>query len=361
MTPQSRAGLWKRWLGPDPALHPLFMQQALACWIFFISGIVGVVVAADQGAPLWACVVLLGIAWGCAAGFSLLVRSGWTARFADPMLVSAQIKAGAVLGASMYLSMGPYRGLVIGPLVLGLAFAMLHIGKRETQVLTVVVFAAVAGAALLGTWVWPARFPWWDEAVNVAVLSICIPGIGLLAIQVAQVRAKLEQQERELREALVKIERLATHDSLTGLPNRRHGEQALVAALERLDRGDQPLALALLDLDKFKSINDTHGHSKGDEVLRCFAKLGRASLRRTDLLVRWGGEEFLLLMQGHEPQMALERLQEAVRKNTEPLPFRFSAGWVHAQKGDTADRLIEQADAALYRAKEQGRDRAVRA
>ncbi|MBA1203442.1 diguanylate cyclase [Pseudomonas capeferrum] len=160
-------------------------------------------------------------------------------------------------------------------------------------------------------------------------------------------------------------EALATLDSLTGLPNRRSFDLLAGQALHEAPRSTAALVALLIDLDHFKSLNDTHGHLAGDEVLRQFAEVLRGSLRQSDILCRWGGEEFIVLLREADAQGALE-VAEKIRRRTEQKVFNFdgralrlttSIGLSTLRSGDTLDGLLTRADHALYRAKQGGRNR----
>jgi diguanylate cyclase (GGDEF)-like protein len=172
--------------------------------------------------------------------------------------------------------------------------------------------------------------------------------------------AEVEQLHRELREQ-------ALRDPLTGLHNRRYLFESGPGLLELARRNDRPLVVALLDLDHFKLLNDTFGHAAGDSVLRRFAQLLQDVLRKSDVIVRHGGEEFVALMPEITAEGAaavLSRLQEACRERppvqgSRPLPTcSFSAGIaVFPRQGHTLDQLLMRADRALYSAKHHGRSR----
>lgn len=159
----------------------------------------------------------------------------------------------------------------------------------------------------------------------------------------------------------------AVRDPLTGLYNRRYLEQALERELRRAAREKMPLAVVMADIDFFKRINDTAGHAAGDEVLRELGKFFTAHLRPYDVACRFGGEEFLLILPGSTLESALrhaERLREAVRDlaptyEGKPLGrISLSLGVAATPRdGETAEALISSADAALYRAKSEGRNR----
>jgi len=161
------------------------------------------------------------------------------------------------------------------------------------------------------------------------------------------------------------LQRLAAEDGLTGLPNRRATFERASAAFDRASAAHAPLTIAIIDLDHFKLINDRCGHAAGDQVLREFARAGAAALRAPDVLGRWGGEEFLLVMPETTLEMAvgaLERLRALLSAIRLPAPHAdvrvsMSAGLVTMdEKVKSAEELIARADAALYEAKGHGRD-----
>jgi diguanylate cyclase (GGDEF)-like protein len=167
---------------------------------------------------------------------------------------------------------------------------------------------------------------------------------------------------RRYRQQLVK---LASQDGLTGLPNRRRTAELATAALAHATVSETPLTIAIIDMDHFKVINDRCGHATGDFVLKEFARLGREALRDSDVLGRWGGEEFLLIMPGATVEMAqasLERMRTLVFGIRLPasgaaLRVSLSAGLATIQKhGRSLDEMIARADSALYAAKNAGRD-----
>jgi len=168
---------------------------------------------------------------------------------------------------------------------------------------------------------------------------------------------------RRYRQQLVK---LASQDGLTGLPNRRRTAELATAALAHATAAQSPLTIAIIDMDHFKIINDRCGHATGDYVLKEFARAGRESLRATDVLGRWGGEEFLLVMPEADLDVAmanLERLRTRVFGIHLPasgagLRVSLSAGLaISVRHGRSLDEMIARADSALYVAKNEGRDR----
>lgn len=165
-----------------------------------------------------------------------------------------------------------------------------------------------------------------------------------------------------------RMEDMASTDALTGCLNRATADALLRHELERGRREHTPVGFVLLDLDHFKVINDTHGHSAGDTALQCFVAEVRRRLRASDVMGRWGGEEFVLVLPSTDPTGAA-RLVEQIRDGVEALqiqhegadPFRItvSAGVVIAQPHQhlSAEQLFTLVDQALYRAKDDGRNR----
>jgi two-component system, cell cycle response regulator len=166
------------------------------------------------------------------------------------------------------------------------------------------------------------------------------------------------------------VERLSKTDALTEIDNRRHLEQRLEETFEHSLRMQEPFACVMCDLDKFKSVNDTHGHQAGDAVLRQLAALLKVAAREIDRVGRYGGEEFMLILPGATAEAAVT-FAERVRKSVEEHTFAFDggsvqrtiscgvAGWPHTRISNV-DALVRAADDALYVAKEQGRNRVIR-
>jgi diguanylate cyclase (GGDEF)-like protein len=187
----------------------------------------------------------------------------------------------------------------------------------------------------------------------------------VLAGRLSELRERLRRQTMALREALQRNVELAERDALTGLLNRRRATEMLDHHASQASRGGT-FAVALLDIDHFKRINDGHGHVAGDVVLQRFAAAAQAMLREGDLLARWGGEEFLLLLPAATADAALalaRRVREGTAALTVPVPsgaalaFTVSVGVAALRAGESATSVLERADAALYLAKAGGRNR----
>lgn len=190
--------------------------------------------------------------------------------------------------------------------------------------------------------------------------------------QIETLETQIKESEKEvqdLRVSLVEQQIRAERDPLTRLPNRNAYEERLQQEVARWERLSHPLCLAVADIDKFKSLNDTYGHLAGDKVIKAVAKTLRSTLRKTDFVARYGGEEFVILMPESNLKIAEEvanRLREAVEK----IPFHFNKGAIKVTLSfgvtkfchqESPQQVFERADKYLYEAKEKGRNRVIAA
>ena len=174
---------------------------------------------------------------------------------------------------------------------------------------------------------------------------------------------------RQLRQSRERLERLSTTDSLTQLANRKHIMEILTTQLERFRRNNTPFSILLIDADNFKQINDSSGHLVGDELLRHLGRTFDRLLRAVDLAGRYGGEEFLIILDETSEKEALqtaERIRIAIESSRVKIDgtvfsITVSIGVAEIGSGEDGDQLIKRADVALYRAKKEGRNRSVRA
>jgi diguanylate cyclase (GGDEF)-like protein len=193
--------------------------------------------------------------------------------------------------------------------------------------------------------------------------------VGWLAILTFSLRTQLQESKaaiallREVNKALeLEARDLAGQvhiDPLTGVLNRQGLRAALMSTSSLLS---EPMAVIFIDIDHFKSINDTHGHGVGDDVLRKFANVIASGIRSSDRLVRWGGEEFLIvcpMTNVYQGRILADNLRHALHQHMWPADLRVTASFGVAQhhQQDEVGVVIKHADEALYRAKQTGRDR----
>ena len=164
-----------------------------------------------------------------------------------------------------------------------------------------------------------------------------------------------------------KLEEMATIDELTGIGNRRTFDNSLKTFIAHHQRKEKPFAVILSDIDRFKLINDTHGHVKGDEVISHVAQTIQNSIRESDIVCRWGGEEFVALIYECDQSQALEiseKLRLAIAnssifKSDIDTSLTISIGTTVYKEDDTIDEILARADKALYQAKDNGRNQTV--
>jgi len=171
-----------------------------------------------------------------------------------------------------------------------------------------------------------------------------------------------EYTERRIR----KLQLTALLDPLTAIGNRRHVESRLKVSIVNFQESQLPFGLLFCDIDHFKNINDTFGHNLGDKVLRMIAQTLRANIRDTDTMGRWGGEEFVVILQEVDAKailMIAEKLLNLVRQSNLTLPDKrilsatISIGGTIVRKSDTVDSIVDRADRLMYQSKANGRNR----
>ena len=302
------------------------------------------------------------------ASFYVALRTGWSERFADPALTAAQTVLGVIGVEWGYLICGPVRSVALFPLLLIFTFGAFSLSWRRIMWLTLFALVSLLGtitalqASRHGIDTWSL-----DNAdlrldlTNVLMIMILLPALSLVAARLSALRSRLSFQRAALTQALEEVQRLATHDELTGLVNRRHMQERLAQEQYRFQRQGHPFSIAVIDLDHFKQVNDVQGHAGGDEVLRAFAAEALSTLRTSDLIARWGGEEFLLLLpdtRGPQALASVERLLARVRSLPHangPL-LSFSAGVTEYRRDETVTDTVARADREMYEAKNSGRN-----
>ncbi len=333
----------------QPGLHPARMAELTALGFVFLGGL-GLLVSLRRWLYLREAfaIGLLAIAMIVLASYGIAL-AGKTQLLVGRVPIHAALLL--LLSALGWMSSAPTTGLT-------------RVATADT------VGGAVARRLLLPALLLPVVFALMfellrtrlgiPEALAFAAMALFSGGtVASLAWWVANLLDKLERQRRES----TRLRTDAGTDTLTGLANRRTFDDALANLLHGQREQDAAFCLLMLDLDKFKTYNDTFGHTGGDEVLRITGRLLHASVRPSDRVARYGGEEFAVLLPNTGIAQAGEvaaRILEAFRDFAWPQrPITISIGIAQSTAGDTATTLIQRADAALYAAKHGGRNRAV--
>ncbi|RQP23649.1 sensor domain-containing diguanylate cyclase [Albitalea terrae] len=304
---------------------------------------------------------------GMVAVFAL-IRSGRVMHWRDPSLTLQQMLYAILCSALAYCITGSARATVIPILAVVLMFGMF--GMTLRQVTIVGIFTLMCFGAAGAYWMehpHPSDAPG-VEVAHLMIITIMVAGVVLLTGRLHGMRERSRRQKAALSTALERIRELATRDELTGCFNRRAMLERMAEESLRCVRNSTSMCLVLLDLDHFKRINDVHGHAAGDLVLRGFAEAARSQLRATDVLGRWGGEEFLLMLPvcdiDHARQCVTRVLNRLSSSRFEvgegaTLMATCSAGVTQCDGGESIVAAIERADKALYRAKAEGRNRLI--
>lgn len=190
--------------------------------------------------------------------------------------------------------------------------------------------------------------------------------------ELKETRQRVDEAERQVQQLTAELERtsaLAQQDFLTGALNRRGMNEALQREFGRAERSDTAVSLAIMDIDHFKRLNDTLGHSVGDDALAYLSRVTREALRPTDVLARSGGEEFVIILPDttrDEACQVMQRVQRELTRNfflhrNERILITFSAGVAESARGETPEATLKRADLALYQAKHAGRNRVIAA
>jgi len=303
----------------------------------------------------------------CAAQYAAYA-SGWNLKRSDPNLTSPTVGLAVLMQLGVVLVAPQITFPYLTNLFTVFAFGMIWLSLRESVVVwllgtagTGMVLYAVGDRISI-----PSSTPY-ELALVWLYFSLVLGRCLILSVVANDLRARLAGSRHRLAATLKQVQQLASHDELTQVLNRR----ALIAALEReLSRSERvggTFAVALLDIDHFKAVNDSHGHAAGDEVLKTFVTTVRDLMRKVDVFGRYGGEEFLVLMIGAPPadaRQAIDRIRAAVEAcdlgaTAAGLAITVSAGVASFRQGDTVARMLQRADAALYEAKRAGRNRVV--
>lgn len=302
--------------------------------------------------------------------FFFLFKTGRNLRFSDPSLTSAQIIVALLLQTYLLALVGPVRGTVMGAYCLILLFGVFQLSRMAYLLHAALALVCYAGLIIIN---WQLQL--YPQSLTTALLEWVVLACFLLWLiilgsyirelreRLQQRHTSLQQNQQTLRTMMDQMQHLATTDALTSLPNRRYFIDEARRRNTLMGRG-QTMGVALIDLDHFKRINDLYGHSAGDQVLQEFARIARSNLRGDDMVARFGGEEFVLLLDNCD-LATLHHCVERIRQGLANHPFTVLPAGVHCTLSagiclihpeDDLEWRINQADQALYQAKADGRN-----
>jgi diguanylate cyclase (GGDEF)-like protein len=291
---------------------------------------------------------------------------GLTQRLHDPSATAAQVVAACGINL-LGLWLAPQVAyMFIVNLFVPLSYGSLYFSQRAF------LFAWLALSCALAATLWAV-----GPSVSIAlatpserwlfwlVVTVALGRFLAVNAEVSRLRARLLDKNKQLATVTTKLADLASHDDLTGLWNRREFIRLLLEERKRAERRGSGFCVAIVDADHFKQVNDRFGHPVGDLVLQELAKLLDKARRTTDNLARYGGEEFTLLLldaNADAAAVALERIRAVVAQHdwehvAPGLHVTISAGVSAWRRGETIGQVIKRADAALYTAKKEGRNR----
>ncbi|UUX94876.1 diguanylate cyclase [Aquabacterium sp. J223] len=316
--------------------------------------------------PTWLAAVHLLLGAASCAGAVAAVRAGWHRRVGEHWfsLINTMIAVSVLL--SMAMAAPRIAAMFLMTVVTVVATLAIRAPPRMLALASVLALAGMVGTlATIGSDLGLAFGSTGEQALTTVWLALLLIKGSAINVVGSLLKHELTKANERLTEALRLVESLAARDDLTGLLNRRSAMAALNEQQRRHLQGAAPFAVALLDIDHFKQVNDRFGHQAGDEVLRRFAHLLHEALPADQTAARHGGEEFLLLLRGvaelDAAVAAVDRLRQRVQDHdwsrvAEGLALTLSAGVALADPGEPVDRLLERTDQALYRAKAGGRN-----
>ena len=299
-------------------------------------------------------------------GFYAMFKSRLNERFADTSLTLAQTLTAIAMIMFVAYQFERERSLVLVWCLVVLLFGMFRFKPREFLTTTLFMLAGYALVINLLMTFHADRVDVYLEWYQWAWLALVLPAFAMIGARISEMRARIMRSNEKLTDALVTIQDMATHDSLTGLPNRASLSDILEHAINMADRAKVGLAVLFMDLDHFKAINDTMGHSTGDQLLREIGRRLRSSIRGSDLVARLGGDEFVVMVEGVTDRQSLAILaakilgavSQPIKLQGHEVKVTASIGIsVFPDDGRDVTALLANADMAMYRSKELGRNR----
>src|SRR2546421_430298 len=312
--------------------------------------------------PAW---ILVAMMVAVNAALYAALRTGVNRKFSDPDLTWLRVFLGNVVVMVAVYSFDQGRAVVLNLSLVVLTLGVFHFTTREFVKAALQILAGYAAVINLLMYFKPETVNVYHEWFQWAGLAAVLPLFAVIGGRISGLRQRLGASNEELRSALGNVRQIATHDHLTGLPNRVLFNEELQRALARAERHARPVGLFFMDLDRFKNINDTLGHQFGDRVLQEAAKRLASCVREGDIIARLGGDEFVLLVEEQGDPAALTEIarkllaavSELRKIDGQDLNVTLSIGiCAYPADGRDAKTLLSGADIVMYRAKDRGRN-----
>lgn len=307
------------------------------------------------------------IMWSVHFAFFGIIRSGINKRLEDPSLTIPMMVWGITcLMYTVYLTT-ELRSLLLMFNFFTLVFGTFHLGVRTFMLISLYgIFSYLAVIGLLDLY-YPNFIDLREEWISFSCFSLVSFAYIVIASEMANIRAYLHEKHEKLTAALKYIESVSVTDELTGIKNRRYILGVLESQRLMSERGQYVFSICMLDIDHFKTINDTYGHICGDNVLIHLCKTIGATMRKIDHFARYGGEEFLFVLpftDGENARLTGERIRKLVQDTdfsaiVPNLKVTVSLGTTEFHWPEDVETLIARVDAAMYEAKKDGRNRVI--
>lgn len=344
----------------------------IGCGIFFVGWVVVILSAVFDISNIELASVFIGVLICIITQVLLLYlfKTNKNLKYSDPNLTTIQL-LNAIFWITIAMVLMPQvKGIMVFFSFICLLYSVYHTSTMALYLLPITSVIGLAMADFSYFVQFPNEFSLHYQAVEFAVFTLSVIWITVIANFSLKLRIKLRQQKQEI---LINNQRLAIQneqDPLTGLKNRRYFDEQFTIEFKRASRNCNSLSMIMMDLDNFKTINDTYGHDAGDDCLKFIARLLVEEIGRTgDLLARYGGEEFVILLpnipSSHAYQLAIQlkdKINESVfyYKNSIDVELKLTASFgisgYNENNVTSQDELLITADKALYQAKDLGRN-----
>lgn len=363
-SPRAVSSLARLVLGSDPVQRRAVKRLLLISHAYAVIWVLlGVSINMGLAPPSVWWLVIYGVVGQTA--FYALLRGGYTLKLKDPLFCFPQALFGVgavVIGYALI----PYgQGAALQVLFVLLVYDLHRLSPQQIGLVSGAAILALTLLVVGEWWLTPDGVDLLQESLNIGMAVLVILMLSAVSGAVRRVHIHQLEKKAELDKVLAELRTLSEHDALTGAVNRRHMMALLQEELKRQRRAHRPFSVAMVDIDFFKHVNDDYGHAVGDQVLKQLATLAQETLREMDVVARWGGEEFLILLPlaaRADAAMTIDKLRQRVADHdwaqyAAGLRVTFSGGVAEHTLDLSLEQTIESADGALYRAKEHGRNR----